>query len=140
MCRGAHRKKDGNARSPKLRCLDRPVAVPLEQYVPTDHCARHLDATLDLSVIRGWVANRCASIGRLLQFQHAGRFVTRSGEQEGLPKVDNPSCSPSRDAFEQDTGDATRSRYEALPSSDSFAGKVVQPWSVTDVDKTMLPL
>lgn len=49
---------------PKLRCLDRPVAVSLEHLVPADHFYRHLDATLDLSVVRVWVADRYASSGR----------------------------------------------------------------------------
>ena len=49
---------------PRLRCLDRPVAVSLEQLVPADHFYRHLDATLDLSVVRVWVADRYASSGR----------------------------------------------------------------------------
>src|ERR671927_905552 len=49
---------------PRLRCLDRPVAVSLEQLVPADHFCRHLGATLDLSVVRVWVADRYASSGR----------------------------------------------------------------------------
>jgi transposase len=40
------------------------VAVSLEQLVPADHFCRHLDATLDLSVVRVWVADRYASSGR----------------------------------------------------------------------------
>ena len=50
--------------SSRLRCLDRPVAVSLEQLVPADHFYRHLDAALDLSVVRVWVADRYASSGR----------------------------------------------------------------------------
>jgi transposase len=49
---------------PKLRCLDRPVAVSLEQLVPPDHFYRHLDATLDLSFVREWAKNCYAERGR----------------------------------------------------------------------------
>jgi hypothetical protein len=49
---------------PKLRCLDRPVAVSLEQLVPADHFYRHLDATLDLSFVREWVKGCYADCGR----------------------------------------------------------------------------
>lgn len=48
----------------KGRDLDRSVLVSLERLVPTDHFYRHLDATLDLSFVREWVANRYAPIGR----------------------------------------------------------------------------
>ena len=40
---------------PKRRCLDRPVAVSLDQIVPANHFYRRLDAQLDLSFVRGWV-------------------------------------------------------------------------------------
>jgi hypothetical protein len=40
---------------PKPRRLDQPIAVSLEQIVPSDHFYRHLEATLDLSFVRGWV-------------------------------------------------------------------------------------
>jgi transposase len=40
---------------PKLRSVDRPIAVSLEDLVPTDHFYRHLDATLDLTFVREWV-------------------------------------------------------------------------------------
>src|SRR4051812_1946667 len=40
---------------PKLRSVDRPIAVSLEDLVPMDHFYRHLDATLDLTFVREWV-------------------------------------------------------------------------------------
>src|SRR3712207_5203907 len=49
---------------PKARCLDRPVLVSLEALVPPDHFYRHLEATLDLSFVREWVADRYAARGR----------------------------------------------------------------------------
>jgi len=49
---------------PKARCLDRPVLVSLEALVPADHFYRHLEATLDLSFVRDWVADRYAARGR----------------------------------------------------------------------------
>ena len=49
---------------PKLRSLDQPVRVSLEQLVPADHFYRHLDATLDLSFVRDWVADRYGERGR----------------------------------------------------------------------------
>jgi len=49
---------------PKTRCLDRPVLVSLERLVPPDHFYRHLDATLDLSFVRDWVADCYAARGR----------------------------------------------------------------------------
>ena len=48
----------------KRRTLDRPVSVSLEQLVPADHFYRHLDAALDLSVVRDWVVEQYADRGR----------------------------------------------------------------------------
>jgi transposase len=48
----------------KCRDLDRSVLTSLEALVPADHFYRHLDATLDLSFIRQWVADLYAPIGR----------------------------------------------------------------------------
>jgi hypothetical protein len=42
---------------PKRRCLDQPTRISLEDLVPTNHFYRHLDATLDLSLVRDWVAD-----------------------------------------------------------------------------------
>jgi transposase len=49
---------------PKSRELDRSVVTSLEQLVPADHFYRHLDATLDLSFVREWVADLYAPVGR----------------------------------------------------------------------------
>jgi transposase len=49
---------------PKLRLLDQPVTVSLEDLVPADHFYRHLDATLDLSFVRTWVQDCYAAGGR----------------------------------------------------------------------------
>jgi transposase len=49
---------------PKLRCLDRPVAVSLEALVPPDNFYRHLDAKLDLGFVRKLVHDRYADGGR----------------------------------------------------------------------------
>src|SRR4051795_13153726 len=49
---------------PKTRSLDRPVAASLEDLVPTDHFYRHLDATLDLTFVREWVAELYKPGGR----------------------------------------------------------------------------
>ncbi len=49
---------------PKLRSLDRPVAISLEQLVPADHFYRRLDAQLDLSFVRDWVKDCYAEGGR----------------------------------------------------------------------------
>jgi transposase len=49
---------------PKLRCLDQPIAVSLEDLIPSDHFYRHLDAKLDLSFVRAWVQNCYAAGGR----------------------------------------------------------------------------
>ena len=48
----------------KPRDLDRPVIVSLERLVPPDHFYRHLDAALDLSFVRSWVAECYADRGR----------------------------------------------------------------------------
>jgi hypothetical protein len=37
---------------PKSRRLDHPIAVSLEDLVPTDHFYRHLKAKLDLGFVR----------------------------------------------------------------------------------------
>ena len=49
---------------PKLRCLDQPIQVSLEDLVPADHFYRYLDAALDLSFVRTWVQDRYATGGR----------------------------------------------------------------------------
>src|SRR5215207_1330276 len=49
---------------PKLRALDEPVTVSLEELVPTHHFYRHLDAALDLAFVREWVADCYAERGR----------------------------------------------------------------------------
>ncbi len=41
----------------KCRALGDPVTVALDDLVPADHFYRHLDAHLDLSFIRDWVAD-----------------------------------------------------------------------------------
>jgi transposase len=48
----------------KERDLDRPILVSLERLIPPDHFYRHLDATLDLTFIRTWVADLYAPVGR----------------------------------------------------------------------------
>jgi hypothetical protein len=47
---------------PKPRHLDQPIAVSLEKLVPQDHFYRHLEATLDLSFVRDWVASSMLSV------------------------------------------------------------------------------
>jgi len=49
---------------PKPRRLDEPIAVSLEDLVPTDHFYRHLEAKLDLSFVRTWVQELYAERGR----------------------------------------------------------------------------
>ncbi len=49
---------------PKLRALDQPVTVSLEQLVPAQHFYRHLDTMLDLGFVRDWVQERYADRGR----------------------------------------------------------------------------
>ena len=49
---------------PKVCCLDQPVPISLEAFVPKDHFYRHLDAALDLSFVRAWVADCYAERGR----------------------------------------------------------------------------
>jgi transposase len=48
----------------KCRAADDVVTVSLDDLVPPDHFYRHLDACLDLSFIRDWVADAYPSIGR----------------------------------------------------------------------------
>jgi transposase len=48
----------------KCRATDDVVTVSLDDLVPADHFYRHLDACLDLSLIRDWVADAYPSIGR----------------------------------------------------------------------------
>ena len=49
---------------PKPRRLDKPIAVSLEDLVPQDNFYRHLEATLDLSFVRGWTRELYAARGR----------------------------------------------------------------------------
>ena len=48
----------------KLRSVDQPITVSLETLVPADHFYRHLDAQLDLSFVREWVAELYKPGGR----------------------------------------------------------------------------
>src|SRR5688500_474601 len=48
----------------KLRRLDRPVLISLEELVPRTHFYRHLEAKLDLAFVREWVRDRYAERGR----------------------------------------------------------------------------
>ena len=48
----------------KLRSVDQPITVSLEALVPADHFYRHLDAKLDLSFVREWVAELYKPGGR----------------------------------------------------------------------------
>jgi hypothetical protein len=43
---------------------ERLAPTSLEAAVPADHCYRYLDATLDRSFVRDWVADRHAERGR----------------------------------------------------------------------------
>ncbi len=49
---------------PKLRLLDQPVTVSLEDLVPADNFYRFLDAKLDLSFVRRWVQGLYGDGGR----------------------------------------------------------------------------
>jgi len=48
----------------KARRGERLVPICLEAAVPADHFYRHLDAMLDLSFVRDWVADCYAERGR----------------------------------------------------------------------------
>ncbi len=49
---------------PKLRLLDQPITVSLEDLVPADNFYRYLDAKLDLTFVRTWVQDCYAERGR----------------------------------------------------------------------------
>jgi transposase len=49
---------------PKPRRLDQPIAVSLEELVPSDHFYRHLEAKLDLGFVRDWTRELYANHGR----------------------------------------------------------------------------
>jgi transposase len=49
---------------PKSRCLDQPIAVSLEELVPSGNFYRHLEAKLDLSFVRAWARELYAECGR----------------------------------------------------------------------------
>jgi transposase len=48
----------------KSRCLDQPIAVSLEDLVPSSNFYRHLEAKLDLSFVRDWTHELYAERGR----------------------------------------------------------------------------
>ena len=50
--------------APKLRLLDQPITVALEDLVPPNNFYRYLDAKLDLSFVRTWVQDCYADRGR----------------------------------------------------------------------------
>ena len=47
----------------KPRRLDEPIAVSLEALVPASNFYRHLEVTLDLGFVRGWVDAGPAAVG-----------------------------------------------------------------------------
>lgn len=49
---------------PKLRRLDQPIAVSLDDLVPQDNFYRHLEAKLDLSFVRDWTRELYTERGR----------------------------------------------------------------------------
>ena len=49
---------------PKFRRLDEPIAVSPEELVPPSNFYRHLEAKLDLGLVRGWVEDCYAERGR----------------------------------------------------------------------------
>ena len=49
---------------PKVCALDQRIPISLEAFVPKTNFYRHLDAALDLSFVREWVANCYAERGR----------------------------------------------------------------------------
>jgi transposase len=49
---------------PKSRCLDQPIAVLLEELVPSGNFYCHLEAKLDLSFVRAWARELYAERGR----------------------------------------------------------------------------
>jgi transposase len=49
---------------PKLRRLDDPITVSVEDLVPRDHFYRHLEAKLDLGFVRDWTRELYAERGR----------------------------------------------------------------------------
>ena len=49
---------------PKPRRLDEPIAVSLEDLIPTSSFYRHLDAKLDLGFVREWARELYADRGR----------------------------------------------------------------------------
>src|SRR5215213_6088147 len=48
----------------KFRRVNDPIAVSLEELVPTDNFYRHLEATLDLGFVRDWTRELYAERGR----------------------------------------------------------------------------
>jgi hypothetical protein len=48
----------------KLRRLDGPIAVSLEDLVPRNHFYRHLERSLDLGFVRDWARECYADRGR----------------------------------------------------------------------------
>jgi transposase len=50
--------------APKLRRLNEPIAVSLEELVPQNHFYRHLESKLDLGFVRDWTRELYAEQGR----------------------------------------------------------------------------
>src|SRR6476659_3387831 len=57
-------REDAMLGPPKSRCLDQPIAVSLEELVPSGNFYRHLEAKLDLSFVRAWARELYAARGR----------------------------------------------------------------------------
>lgn len=78
--------------SAKLRRLDDPIAVSLEDLVPTRHFYRHLEAKLDLSFVREWTRELCPDRGR-------GAVAGRDRDARLAPRLPNRDRGRPQSAF-----------------------------------------
>ena len=80
---------------PKPRRLDQPIAISLEQLVPSDHFYRHLEAKLDPGFVRDLVRTTYsgaegANQGRTGRWKHRSLTADRLNQADGRtrPGVD----------------------------------------------------
>ena len=90
----------------KPRRLDQPITLSLEDLVPVDHFYRHLEATLDLSFVRGWTRELYADRGRpsidpvvFFKLQLVMFFEGIRTPRHEMVDVEQQRCLPTRRAM-----------------------------------------
>jgi hypothetical protein len=74
---------------PKPRPLDEPITVSMEALVPGDNIYRHVEAKLDLSLVREWSRDRepCGPSGAARSVLSCLRVITNQPGDRGAGEL-----------------------------------------------------